>query len=100
MKIEFANACYVRFVCVIATSIAIGFLAIINPQMIFAQGSTAASLNKSLEKTWETPNQLKNPESVAYDSSKAYFMCPVSMVIQMAKTEMDLFQRYRQQMVA
>ena len=28
-------------------------------------------LNKSLEKVWETPNQLKDPESVDYDSSKS-----------------------------
>jgi sugar lactone lactonase YvrE len=71
MKINFANAFYMQYVFVIATSIALGILMMNNPNMIFAQDITASLLNKSLEKTWETPNQLKDPESVAYDSSKA-----------------------------
>src|SRR5919112_1699529 len=70
MKSKIANPCFIWIVFIIATSIAIGPLAIIHPQKIFAQNGNEVSLNKSLEKIWETPNQLKNPESVAYDSSK------------------------------
>ena len=55
----------------IAISIVIGAQMISNFQIIYAQNNTAGSLNKSLEKVWETPNQLKDPESVTYDSSKS-----------------------------
>ena len=71
MKIQTMACCFFLVVGTIAISMVIGAQMISNLQIIYAQNNAAGSLNKSLEKVWETPNQLKDPESVAYDSSKS-----------------------------
>jgi sugar lactone lactonase YvrE len=48
----------------------IGTQGMINPFTTYAQNNTTNSSSKPLEKIWESPNQLKNPESVVYDSKK------------------------------
>jgi len=49
----------------------IGAQTLFNLNILYAQNNNISKVsNKSLEKVWESPNQLKNPESVVYDSKK------------------------------
>lgn len=63
-------ACFLFVLGIIVTSIVIGTQIIFNPYIIYAQNNISEISNKSLEKVWESPNQLKNPESVVYDYKK------------------------------
>jgi len=64
--------CFFLIVGIIVTGVMGDAEMIFNPQVIYAQNNDAGgSLNKPLEKAWESPNQLKSPESVAYDSNKS-----------------------------
>ncbi|HEY0579491.1 MAG TPA: hypothetical protein VGC75_02180 [Candidatus Nitrosocosmicus sp.] len=70
MKVQNLTLCFLFVVGIISASIAIGAQLIFNPQIIYAQNSISESSNKSLEKVWDSPNQLKNPESIYFDPSK------------------------------
>jgi len=49
----------------------IGDQTLFNFNILYAQNNNISKVSdKSLEKVWESPNQLKNPESVVYDSKK------------------------------
>src|SRR6476646_651792 len=72
MKIHFK---YIYFLFVLgilpATIIMIGIQTLFNLNLLYAQNNSISKVsNKSLEKVWESPNQLKNPESLVYDSKK------------------------------
>ncbi len=41
-----------------------------SPDIIYAQTNISKASNKPLEKIWESPNKLKNPESVVYDTKR------------------------------
>src|SRR5919112_4452154 len=72
MEIQIVTLCFFLIVGVIETVIMGGAEMMFNPQVVYAQNNdTTGSTNKSLEKVWESPNQLKSPESVAYDSNKS-----------------------------
>lgn len=55
---------------IIATSIATGLQSLSYPKTVHAQSNIHESSNNSIEQVWETTNQLKSPESVAYDPGK------------------------------
>lgn len=72
MKIHFK---YIYFLFVLgilpATIIMIGIQTLFNLNLLYAQNNNISKAsNKSLEKVWESPNQLKNPESLVYDLKK------------------------------
>src|SRR5678816_248701 len=72
MKIQIVTLCFFLIVGVIETGIMGDAEMMFIPQIIYAQNNDASGpLNKSLEKVWESTNQLKSPESVAYDYNKS-----------------------------
>ena len=72
MKIHGKYICFLFILGILpATIIMIGTQTLFNLNILYAQNNNILKAsNKSLEKVWESPNQLKNPESVVYDSKK------------------------------
>jgi sugar lactone lactonase YvrE len=72
MKIHGKYICFLFVLGILpATIIMIGTQTLFNLNILYAQNNNILKAsNKSLEKVWESPNQLKNPESVVYDSKK------------------------------
>ena len=72
MKIHGKHICFLFVLGILpATIIIIGTQTLFNLNILYAQNNNILKAsNKSLEEFWESPNQLKNPESVVYDSKK------------------------------
>ena len=72
MKIHGKHICFLFVLGILpATIIIIGTQTLFNLNILYAQNNNILKAsNKSLEKFWESPNQLKNPESVVHDSRK------------------------------
>jgi sugar lactone lactonase YvrE len=70
MKIHGKHICFLFVLGILpSTIIMIGTQTLFNLNILYAQNNNILKAsNKSLEKFWESPNQLKNPESVVYDS--------------------------------
>lgn len=70
MRNHNTNYCFLLIVGIITTNIGTGAQLIFNSQIIYAQSIISEASNKTLEKVWETPSHLKNPESIAFDPNK------------------------------
>ena len=72
MKIHGKHICFLFVLGILpSTIIMIGTQTLFNLNILYAQNNNILKAsNKSLEEFWESPNQLKNPESVVYDSKK------------------------------
>src|SRR6476620_555803 len=73
MKIPGKHICFLFVLGILPATIIImiGTQTLFNLNILYAQNNNILKgSNKSLEKFWESPNQLKNPESVVYDSKK------------------------------
>jgi sugar lactone lactonase YvrE len=71
MVISIKMLCFFLIVSIITIGVVTGTQIVFNPQIIYAQNNIGEISNKSLEKIWETPSQLKNPESISFDSNKS-----------------------------
>ena len=94
MKIHGKHICFLFVLGILpATIIMIGIQTLFNFNILYAQNNNISKVSdKSLEKVWESPNQLKNPESVVYDSKKNMLTYLMSMEIQMTKITKGLSQ--------